>query len=148
MEKVRKGKGLIRDEEKSMRENKVPDWYIDSCKKIKYMFPKGHAVAYVMMAVRIAYFKVYYPEAYYATYFTVRADDFDANLICHGEGAIRKMQELYELGNNATVKDKGLITIFELCFEAYKRGIHILKVDLYKSKATKFTIEDNSIRLP
>ena len=88
MEKVRKGKGLSEDDEKLMREHNVPEWYIGSCKKIKYMFPKGHAVAYVMMAIRIAYYKVYYPEAYYATYFTVRADDFDANLICLGEGAV------------------------------------------------------------
>lgn len=149
MEKVRKGKGLSEDDEKLMREHDVPDWYIDSCKKIKYMFPKGHAVAYVMMAIRIAYFKVYYPEAYYATYFTVRADDFDANLICLGEGAIHtKLHELYELGNNATVKDKGLITVLELCFEAYKRGVKFLRVDLYKSEAVKFKIEDGALRPP
>ena len=84
MEKVRKGKGLTEEFEKIMRENNVPDWYIESCKRIKYMFPKGHAVAYVMMAIRIAYFKVYYPKAYYATYFTVRADDFDADLVVKG----------------------------------------------------------------
>lgn len=149
MEKVRKGKGLSEDDEKLMREHEVPDWYIDSCKKIKYMFPKGHAVAYVMMAIRIAYYKVYYPEAYYATYFTVRADDFDANLICLGEGAVHtKLQELYELGNNASVKDKGLITVLELCFEAYKRGIEFLRVDLYKSEAVKFKIEDGALRPP
>ena len=149
MEKVRKGKGLSEDDEKLMREHDVPDWYIDSCKKIKYMFPKGHAVAYVMMAIRIAYFKVYYPQAYYATYFTVRADDFDANLICLGEGAIHtKLHELYELGNNASVKDKGLITVLELCFEAYKRGIKFLRVDLYKSEAVKFKIEDGALRPP
>ena len=81
MESVRKGKGLTEEFENIMRENNVPDWYIESCKKIKYMFPKGHAVAYVMMAFRIAYFKVHYPKAYYATYFTVRADDFDGDLV-------------------------------------------------------------------
>ena len=149
MEKVRKGKGLSEDDEKLMRERNVPEWYIGSCKKIKYMFPKGHAVAYVMMAIRIAYYKVYYPEAYYATYFTVRADDFDANLICLGEGAVyAKLQELYGLGNNASVKDKGLITVLELCFEAYKRGIKFLRVDLYKSEATKFIIEEGALRPP
>ncbi|SFC73723.1 PolC-type DNA polymerase III [Clostridium uliginosum] len=149
MEKVRKGKGLSEDDEKIMKEHKVPDWYIDSCKKIKYMFPKGHAVAYVMMAVRIAYYKVYYPQAYYATYFTVRADDFDADLICSGEGAIHnKLQELYEFGNKATVKDKGLITILELSFEMNKRGIKFLRVDLYKSEATKFIIEGEMLRPP
>ena len=99
MEKVRKGKGLTEDDEKVMREHDVPDWYIGSCKKIKYMFPKGHAVAYVMMAVRIAYYKVYYPKEYYATFFTIRADDFDANLIAKGESAIKvKMDELTATG--------------------------------------------------
>ncbi|WP_455793819.1 PolC-type DNA polymerase III [Clostridium butyricum] len=149
MEKVRKGKGLSEDDETLMKKHNVPEWYIGSCKKIKYMFPKGHAVAYVMMAVRIAYFKVYYPQAYYATYFTVRADDFDANLICLGEGAVHaKLQELYALGNNASVKDKGMITVLELCFEAYKRGVNFLRVDLYKSDAVKFIIEDGNLRPP
>ena len=149
MESVRKGKGLSEEFEKAMKENDVPDWYIESCKKIKYMFPKGHAVAYVMMAVRIAYYKVYYPLAYYATYFTVRADDFDADLICKGEGAVHsKLQELYALGNAASVKDKGLMTALELSFEMYKRGFKLLKVDIYKSEATKFIIEDNELRPP
>ncbi|WP_338627454.1 PolC-type DNA polymerase III [Clostridium baratii] len=149
MEKVRKGKGLTEDDEKLMRENNVPDWYIESCKRIKYMFPKGHAVAYVMMAVRIAYYKVYYPEAYYATYFTVRADDFDAELICKGEGAIhQKLHELYDLGNSVTTKEKGLITSLEMSFEMYKRGFKFLKVDLYKSEATKFIIEKDGLRPP
>ncbi len=150
MESVRKGKGLTEEFEKTMKENNVEDWYIESCKRIKYMFPKGHAVAYVMMAVRVAYFKVYYPLAYYATYFTVRgADDFDADLICKGEGAVHaKLQELYALGNSATVKDKGLITVCELSFEMYKRGFKMLKVDLYESDATKFLIVDNSLRPP
>lgn len=150
MESVRKGKGLTEEFEKTMKENNVEDWYIESCKRIKYMFPKGHAVAYVMMAVRVAYYKVYYPLAYYATYFTVRgADDFDADLICKGETAVHaRLQELYELGNQATVKDKGLITVLELSFEMYKRGFKMLKVDLYKSDATKFLIVDNALRLP
>lgn len=149
MEKVRKGKGVSEEYEQIMKENNVPDWYIESCKKIKYMFPKGHAVAYVMMAVRIAYFKVYYPLAYYTTYFTVRADDFDADLICRGEGAIKsKLQEIYQLGNNVTQKDKGLMTILEIAFEMKKRGFNFLKVDLYTSDATKFAIEDGAIRPP
>ena len=149
MESVRKGKGLTEDFEKVMKENNVPDWYIESCKRIKYMFPKGHAVAYVMMAVRIAYFKVYYPEAYYATYFTVRADDFDADLICKGQGAIKaNLDELYELGNKATAKDKGMITVLELAYELYARGLNFKKVDLYISEATKFTIEEDGIRPP
>lgn len=149
MESVRKGKGLTEDHENVMRENDVPDWYIGSCKKIKYMFPKGHAVAYVMMAVRIAYHKVYYPKEYYATYFTVRADDFDADLIVKGEAAIRlKMDELAALGNDIGTKEKGLLTTLELSYEMYKRGIKLLNVDLYKSEAVKFTIENDSIRPP
>ncbi|WMJ82027.1 PolC-type DNA polymerase III [Clostridium sp. MB40-C1] len=150
MEKVRKGKGLSEEHESLMKNHKVPDWYIESCKRIKYMFPKGHAVAYVMMAVRIAYYKVYYPQAYYATYFTVRGiDDFDAQLIVQGEGAVkRKMDEINSQGNNATQKDKGLLTILELCYEMYKRGIKFLNIDLYKSHPTKFLIEGDSIRPP
>ena len=149
MEKVRKGKGLTEDDEMVMREHDVPDWYIDSCKKIKYMFPKGHAVAYVMMAVRIAYYKVYYPKEYYATFFTIRADDFDANLIAKGESAIKsKMDELTALGKDIGMKEKGLLTALELSYEMFKRGIKLLNVDLYKSEAVKFTIEDDSIRPP
>lgn len=149
MESVRKGKGLTEDFEKTMKDNNVPDWYIESCKRIKYMFPKGHAVAYVMMAVRIAYYKVYYPEAYYATYFTVRADDFDADLVCKGQGAVNaKLEELYKLGNQITAKDKGMITVLELSYEMYVRGFNFLKVDLYKSEAVKFIIEKEGIRPP
>ncbi|WP_375292993.1 PolC-type DNA polymerase III [Clostridium estertheticum] len=149
MEKVRKGKGLSEEHEKIMKEHDVPDWYIGSCKKIKYMFPKGHAVAYVMMAIRIAYYKVYYPKEYYATFFTIRADDFDANLIVKGDSAIRvKMDELEALGKDIGVKEKGLLTALELSFEMYKRGIKLLNVDLYKSEAVKFTIEEDSLRPP
>lgn len=149
MESVRKGKGLTEEFEKTMRDNDVPDWYIESCKKIKYMFPKGHAVAYVMMAVRIAFFKVYYPEAYYVTFFTVRADDFDADLICKGPAAINnKLNELYSLGNKVTAKDKGLITSLELAYELYARNFKFKKVDLYISEANKFTIEEDGIRPP
>ncbi len=149
MEKVRKGKGLSPEHEAIMLEYKVPQWYIESCKKIKYMFPKGHAVAYVMMAVRIAYFKVYYPKEYYTTYFTVRADDFDAELLVQGEEVIaKKLQELNSMGNNLTQKDKGLITTLEIAYEMHKRKIKFLRVDLYKSDAVKFLIEEDGIRLP
>ncbi|MBK5240912.1 PolC-type DNA polymerase III [Clostridium sp.] len=149
MEKVRKGKGLTEDDELVMREHDVPDWYVGSCKKIKYMFPKGHAVAYVMMAVRIAYYKVYYPKEYYATFFTIRADDFDANLIVKGASAIKvKMDELTDMGKDIGMKEKGLLTALELSFEMYKRGIKLLNVDLYKSEAVKFIIEGDSIRPP
>jgi len=149
MEKVRKGKGLSEEHEKIMKEHDVPDWYIGSCKKIKYMFPKGHAVAYVMMAIRIAYYKVYYPKEYYATFFTIRADDFDANLIVKGESAIKvKIDELEALGKDIGLKEKGLLTALELSFEMYKRGIKLLNVNLYKSEAVKFTIEEDSLRPP
>lgn len=150
MEKVRKGKGLSAEDEEIMKEHKVPDWYIESCKRIKYMFPKGHAVAYVMMAVRVAYFKVYHPAAYYTTYFTVRADDFDADLICKGEAVIAaKMKELNALGNAISNKEKGLLTILEISYEMYKRKLKFYKVDIYKSDAIKFKIEeDGGIRPP
>jgi DNA polymerase-3 subunit alpha (Gram-positive type) len=149
MERVRKGKGLTEDDEKIMTEYKVAKWYIESCKKIKYMFPKGHAVAYVMMAVRIAYFKVYYPQAYYTTYFTVRADDFDADIMVQSVQSIKmKMDEMYALGNNLSQKEKGVLTLLEICYEMNKRGIKFLSVDLYKSEAVKFKIEENGIRPP
>ena len=148
MEKVRKGKGLSEENEELMREKNVPDWYIESCKRIKYMFPKGHAVAYCMMAVRIAYFKVYYPRAYYATYFTVRGDDFDGNLIIKGEMTIKAKIDEFNNSAELSVKDKGLLTTLEICYEMYKRGIKFLKVDIYKSDANKFIIEDDSIRMP
>ncbi|KYH35797.1 DNA polymerase III PolC-type [Clostridium tepidiprofundi DSM 19306] len=149
MEKVRKGKGLTEEQENLMREHNVPDWYIESCKKIKYMFPKGHAVAYVMMAIRIAYFKVYYPEAYYSVYFTVRADEFDGDLIAKGDEAVMaKLKELNQAGNSITNKEKGLITTLEICHEMFLRGIKFLKADLYKSHANHFKIEKEGIRLP
>ena len=112
------------------------------------MFPKGHAVAYCMMAVRIAYFKVYYPRAYYATYFTVRGDDFDGNLIIKGEMTIKAKIDEFNNSAELSVKDKGLLTTLEICYEMYKRGIKFLKVDIYKSDANKFIIEDDSIRMP
>lgn len=149
MERVRKGKGLREEDIAEMKENNVPEWYIESCQKIKYMFPKGHAVAYVMMAIRIAYFKVYYPKAYYATYFTVRADDFDADLIVKGEKTIKaKIKEIESMGNNASQKDKGLLTILEITLEMYKRGIVFKPVDLYKSNEVKFLICDDGILPP
>lgn len=132
-----------------MAENKIESWYIESCRRIKYMFPKGHAVAYVMMAVRIAYYKVYYPIEYYTAYFTVRADEFDANLICNGAEFIKeKIGQLNALGNNLTQKDKGLLTVLEIALEAYARGVKFYKVDLYKSHYNDFKIEDGGILPP
>lgn len=149
MESVRKGKGLKDEDEVIMRENNVPEWYIESCKKIKYMFPKGHAVAYVMMAMRIAYFKVYYPLAYYAAYYSTRASDFDGELILKGEVAVKKqLEEYYELGNNISAKEKNMITILEIVYEMYKRGLKFKPVDLYLSHGSKFLIEEGEIRPP
>jgi len=149
MEKVRKGKGLTEEDEKYMRDNKVPEWYIDSCKKIKYMFPKAHAVAYVMMSFRIAYYKLHYPEAFYATYFTSKAVDFDAELIVKGKESIQnKIDELDSMGNNKTAKEKNLLTVLEVALEMYCRGFKFEKVDLYKSDSDKFLLGDNGIIPP
>ncbi|MBO5733992.1 MAG: PolC-type DNA polymerase III [Clostridia bacterium] len=148
MEKVRKGKGLTPEDEALMRENNVPEWYISSCKKIKYMFPKAHAAAYVTMGFRIAYFKVHYPIAFYIAYYTVRATEFDADLMLRGRERVgAAMAELNALPN-PTQKEKNLITILEVVNEMYARGIKLLPVDLYKSHATKFVEEDGAIRPP
>ncbi len=149
MEDVRKGKGVKEEYEVTMKENKVPDWYVKSCKAIKYMFPKAHAAAYVMMAFRIAWFKVYYPEAFYATYFTVRADDFDAEMMAHGKDKVKnKIREFEMKGNNITTKEKNVLTILEVVNEMYARGINFLPIDLYLSDAAKFKIEESGIRPP
>lgn len=149
MEKVRKGKGLDEEEIIIMKEHDVPDWYIDSCLKIKYMFPKAHAVAYVMMAFRIAYFKVKYPMAFYATYFSVRADEFDADIVVYGTDRVKTaLEQIRSKGNDATQKEKNLETILELALEAMFRGVRFLKVDLYKSDPQKFIITDEGLLPP
>jgi len=139
MESVRKGKGLTEEMEELMKKHDVPGWYILSCKKIKYMFPKAHAVAYVTMAYRIAYCKVHYPKEFYATYFTVRADDFDYILMGYGKEKLLENKRIIEAkGMDMSDKEKNVITIMEVCNEMYARGISFLPVDLYKSHATKF----------
>lgn len=149
MESVRKGRGLKPEDIEEMKKHDVPDWYIESCQKIKYMFPKAHAVAYVTMAFRIAWFKVHYPEAFYATFFTVRADEFDADIMSQGkEACLRKIEEIERKGNEATQKEKNLLTILEVVLEMYCRGINLLKVDLWKSDATKFLITESGILPP
>jgi len=149
MESVRKGKGLTEEMESEMRANAVPEWYIASCKKIKYMFPKAHATAYVLMAVRIAYFKVHHPILYYATYFTVRAGDFDLSAMIKGSQAVRKaMSDIREKGFDATAKDKGLHTVLELALEMLERGMKFQNIDLYRSSATEFLIEGNTLIPP
>lgn len=150
MEKVRKGKGLADEDIEYMKEHDVPQWYIDSCLKIKYMFPKAHAAAYVMMAYRIAYFKINYPEAYYATYFTVRAaEDFDYSSMCRGEDVAKAaLREIEDKGNDATAKELNKATVLELVIEFYERGFKFLPIDLYKSDARKFAVSADGLIPP
>ena len=149
MESVRKGKGLTEEMEAEMRKNEVPEWYIDSCKKIKYMFPKAHAAAYVLMAVRIAYFKVHLPLYYYAAYFTVRAEDFDIETMIRGSEAIRaKIEEINAKGLEASNKEKSLLTVLELALEMTERGYSFQNYDLYNSAAAEFIIDGNSLIPP
>ena len=150
MESVRKGKGLKPEMENAMLEKRVPQWFIDSCKKIKYMFPKAHAVAYVMMGLRVAYYKVHYPKEYYITYFTVRADDFDASVMLGDYQKIKQtVQELDSVENKLPVKEKNRLTILQIVLEMMARGIQFTNIDIYKSEAVKFLItQDETIRPP
>ena len=154
MELVRKGKALKDPEkwaeyEKMMRDHDVPEWYIDSCRKIKYMFPKAHAAAYVMMAFRIAWFKVHIPLAYYAAYFSIRAKAFDAEYMIFGKEKVReKMKEISLQGNDAAPKDKDMYDDLEIVLEMYERGFKFLPIDLYKSDWDKFKVEDDALRPP
>ena len=150
MESVRKGRGLPDGAEQEMIDAGVPDWYIGSCKKIKYLFPKAHAVAYVMMAFRIAWFKVNYPLAFYAAYFYRRSQKggFDALLMTHGKDSVLANIRAIDDNPNATAKDEDLLTTLEVVYEFYLRGLEFLPIDLYKSEAKKFTIEDGKLRPP
>ncbi|MEG1408772.1 MAG: PolC-type DNA polymerase III [Terrisporobacter sp.] len=149
MESVRKGKGLKPEFIEEMKKYDVPDWYIGSCQKIKYMFPKAHAVAYVMMSFRLAYYKVHYPAAFYATYFTIKSEDFDADLIVKGLDVIKsKMEEIHALGNDSTAKEKNMLTVLEVAYEMYARDMKIIPVDIYKSHATEFKVIDDKTILP
>ncbi len=149
MESVRKGKGLSPDMEAEMKEHQVPSWYINSCKKIKYMFPKAHAAAYVLMAVRIAYFKVHYPLFFYATYFTVRANDFEIDIMSKGTLTIKaRLEEIAQKGMDASAKEKNLQTVLELAYEMCQRGFTFKKIDIYRSAAKEFIIEDNTLIPP
>ncbi len=150
MEAVRKGKGLPDGAEQEMIDAGVPDWYIGSCKKIKYLFPKAHAVAYVMMAFRIAWFKVNHPLAFYAAYFYRRSQKggFDAALMTHGLDSVVANIKAIDGNEDATDKDEDLLTTLEVVYEFYLRGLEFLPIDLYKSHATKFLIEDGKLRPP
>ncbi len=150
MVSVRKGKGLPDGAEQEMRDAGVPEWYITSCKKIKYLFPKAHAVAYVMMAFRIAWFKVNHPLAFYAAYFYRRSQKggFDEALMT--KGMERVVENINAIDNNesATAKDEDLLTTLEVAYEFYLRGFEFLPIDLYRSHATKFLPEDGKLRPP
>ncbi|MBF4499978.1 PolC-type DNA polymerase III [Savagea sp. SN6] len=149
MEHVRKGRGLQPEFEEAMRENNVPEWYIDSCKKIKYMFPKAHAAAYVLMALRIAYFKVHHPLMYYAAYFTVRASDYDLVTMTGGASTIRsKIKEIDDKGLDASPKERNLLTVLEIALEMCERGFRFEKPDLYRSDATDFIIDGDALIPP
>ena len=154
METVRKGKALKDPAKwaeyvKMMKEHDVPDWYIKSCEKIKYMFPKAHAAAYVTNAFRIAWFKVHEPLAYYAAYFSIRAKAFDSDVMCHGKEKVKnKMKEIELMGNTATQKDKDMYDDLEIVWEMYARGFEFLPIDLYKSDSKNFLIDDGKIRPP
>ena len=150
MESVRKGRGLPEGAEEEMKAAGVPEWYIGSCKKIKYLFPKAHAVAYVMMAFRIAWFKVHHPLPFYAAYFYRRSQKggFDAVLMTRGMETVVANIDAIEGNENATDKDEDLLTTLEVAYEYYLRGFAFLPIDLYKSDATHFTIEDGKLRPP
>ncbi|GKQ42610.1 DNA polymerase III PolC-type [Companilactobacillus sp. RD055328] len=151
MESVRKGKGIKPEWQDEMRANDlVPDWYIDSCMKIKYMFPRAHATAYVLMALRIAYFKVHYPIYYYSAYFSVRADDFDLIAMAKGKDAVKNsMSEINQKGMDASTKEKNLLTVLEIANECLERGFTIKMVDLNESEAFEFKIvDDNTLLAP
>ncbi|WP_025729700.1 PolC-type DNA polymerase III [Atopobacter phocae] len=149
MEGVRKGKGIQEEDQAEMRRNNVPEWYIQSCLKIKYMFPKAHAAAYVLMALRVAYFKVHYPIQYYCAYFSVRASDFDLSSMVKGKDAIKRaIKEIKEKGNEASGKEKNLVVILEIANEMVERGFEFKMVDLDKSQAHDWLIEGNALIAP
>ena len=148
MESVRKGKGLTPDYEKVMKEHDVPDWYLRSCKKIKYMFPKAHAVAYVMMGIRIAWFKIHEPLAYYAAFFTIRATAFDYGLMCQGKAAIDNHIKAYKANPNLSKKEQDTLRDMKIVQEFYARGFEFKKIDLYQSDAIKFQVVEGKLLPP
>ena len=149
MENVRKGKGIAEDFIEDLKSHDVPDWYIDSCKKIKYLFPRAHATAYVMMAYRIAYCKVHYPLAYYAAYFSIRADEFNANEIVKGDNYVKsQIDKLNSIERKLDLKESATLAVLELAHEMFSRGFGVEHVDLYKSDAERFILLEKTLLPP
>ena len=149
MEAVRKGKGLTPEFETAMRAAGVPEWYLDSCKKIKYMFPKAHAAAYVRQAIQFAWYKVHYPMHFYAAYFTAAPDGFDGEIVAGGKGAVKRaIADIEAKGMDATAKEQSMVSALQLIMEAMARGVRFLPVSLTKSDAKAFLPEGDAIRMP
>ena len=149
MEDVRKGRGLKPEYEQAMIENNIPSWYLDSCKKIKYMFPKAHAAAYVISAIRLGWYKVHRPLEFYAGYLSVAPGGFESTMVENGKrGILDRLSEIEKKGNEATQKEKEMIVALQIAYECLARGIEFLPVDLFKSDSFKFLPENGKIRLP
>ena len=149
MEKVRKGKGVTEERADIMMEHDVPQWYLDSCRKISYMFPRAHAVAYVMMSFRIAYYKVHYPAEFYAVYLTTKITDFNWEVISRGKQAVLdRMDEISMKGNNATAKENDEVTVLEIVYEMFARGYEFEDPSLEGSEAVRFGVRDGRVVVP
>ena len=149
MEDVRKGKGVKPEYEEEMIAKGIPDWYISSCKKIKYMFPKAHAVAYDISAIRLGWYKIYYPLEFYAAYLTVAPGGFESTMVANGKrGILDRLKEIEEKGMDATQKEKDMVVALQLAYECLARNIEFLPVDFKKSDSFKFLPENGKIRLP
>ena len=149
MEDVRKGKGLTPEYEKAMRDKNIPDWYINSCKKIKYMFPKAHAAAYVISAIRLAWYKVHMPMEFYAAYLSVAPGGFESSMVENGlSGILARIEDIEAKGNEATQKEKETVVALQIAYECLARGIEFLPVNFMKSDSSKFLPENGKIRLP
>jgi len=149
MESVRKGRGLTEEMEKNLAALNAPEWFVNSLRKIGYLFPRAHAAAYVMMSFRTAFYKVHYPLAFYAVYFSARADAFDVEAASGGEvSVLKRIQAIKRKGNDAEQKEQDLLTILEVVYEMNRRKIELLPIDLYRSDATRFLIENGALRPP